>query len=85
VVLPLLKTITLLMNRMCVDSLVQNGSFSSSLLSLLQKEEIECKDVHRLTAIINVSLGLMTASESEKVLLPASSGCLKSSRISSSD
>jgi hypothetical protein len=57
------------MNRMCIDRLIQDRSFSSSLLSLLQEEERECKDVYRLTAIVNVSLGLLTAAETEKVTI----------------
>lgn len=66
-VLPLLKTISLLMDHMCIDRLIHEKSFSSPLLSLLQQEERGCKDVHRLTAILHVSLGLLTSTDSEKV------------------
>lgn len=59
VVLPLLKSIRLLMDRLCIDVLIRDESFSSSLLRLLGQEESLCKDVHRLTALIDVSLGLL--------------------------
>lgn len=55
------------MNRMSMEQLLHDQSFLSSLLSLLKEEEKLCKDVHRLTAIINVSLGLMGGSEKDKV------------------
>lgn len=61
VILPLLKTISLLMNRLCIDRLIHDASFSSSLLAYLKEEESTCKDVHRLSAIIDVSLGLVGA------------------------
>ena len=59
VILPLLKTITLLMNRVCIDQLINDTLFSATLSSRLREEEADCKDVHRLTAIVNVSLGLL--------------------------
>ena len=60
VILPLLKSIRLLMDRLCIDMLIRNESFSSSLLRLLGTEESLCKDVHRLTALIDVALGLLS-------------------------
>jgi hypothetical protein len=68
VVLPLLKTFEFLMNRMCMDSLFQSDTFSSALLRCLQEEVRSCSDVHRLTSIINVSLGLVTDSKSRRVM-----------------
>lgn len=70
VILPLLKTISLLMNRLCIDRLVDDTSFSMAMLNSLEQEESKCKDVHRLTAIIDVSLGLMgTGNGCQKVRL----------------
>ena len=48
------------MDRLCIDVLVRDDCFSSSLLRLLGEEESHCKDVHRLTALIDVSLGLLS-------------------------
>jgi hypothetical protein len=56
------------MNRICIERLVDDTSFSMSLLNRLREEESNCKDVHRLTAIIDVSLGLVgTGNECQKV------------------
>jgi hypothetical protein len=64
---PLLKTIALLMDRVCIDRLTSDPSFLSSLCKHLREEEKGCKDVHRLTSIVNVSLGLLgPTSETEK-------------------
>ena len=68
VVLPLLKTIALLMERVAIDQLISDAAFVSSLCSLLREEEKGCKDVHRLTSIVSVTLGLLgTSREMEKV------------------
>jgi hypothetical protein len=69
VVLPLLKTIDLLISRVCIDELIQDVDFSRSLLQHLEEEEKECKDIHRLFAIINVSLGLLRGTGMEKVII----------------
>lgn len=61
VILPLLKTISLLMNRLCIDRLVEDISFAEKLLGHLREEESSCEDVHRLAAIIDVALGLVGA------------------------
>ena len=45
VILPLLKTIDLLISRLCIDELIQDADFSRSLLQHLEEEEKECKDV----------------------------------------
>ena len=58
---PLLKTLTLLINRLCIDGLVNDSSFSNHLLMYLKKEESTCTDVHRLSAIIDVNMGLLGA------------------------
>ena len=44
-ILPLLKTIDLLISRLCIDELIQDADFSRSLLQHLEEEEKECKDV----------------------------------------
>ena len=55
------------MNRVCIDQLINDSFFSSSLSMLLREEEKQCKDVHRLTAIVNVALGLLgITNESQK-------------------
>ncbi|CAJ1936513.1 unnamed protein product [Cylindrotheca closterium] len=67
VVLPLLKTIALLMERVAIDQLINDAAFVSSLCTLLREEEKGCKDVHRLTSIVSVTLGLVgTSGEIEK-------------------
>lgn len=48
------------MDRLCIDVLIRSESFSSSFLRLLGEEELRCKDVHRITALIDVSLGLLS-------------------------
>lgn len=63
--LPLLKTMSLLLDRMCIGELTNDPSFRSSFFILLQEEENGCTDVHRLTAIVNVALGF-PISETEK-------------------
>ena len=68
VVLPLLKTITLLMERMAIDQLTDDAAFRSALCKLLREEEKGCNDIHRLTSIVTVTLGLLgTGDEIEKV------------------
>jgi len=49
------------MNRLCIDGLVNDSSFSNQLLMYLKKEESTCTDVHRLSAIIDVNMGLLGA------------------------
>jgi hypothetical protein len=67
VILPLLKTISLLIDRVSINQLTNDASFLSCLCSLLQAEEEGCKDIQRLTAIINVALGsLGPTAETEK-------------------
>jgi hypothetical protein len=66
VILPLLKTIDLLMSRICIDSLIQDERFSTVLLLHLKEEETQCKDVHRLFAIITVALGLLRGNYTER-------------------
>lgn len=59
-VLPLLKTIDMLLNRGCLETLANEASpFHASLLDHLWIEAKSCKDVKRLTAIISVSTGLI--------------------------
>lgn len=50
---------------MCIDLLFANADFSSALLEHLIAEEKVCKDVHRLTAILDVSLCLLGPNNDE--------------------
>jgi hypothetical protein len=59
VILPLLKTMDTLMNRMCIDRLIKDKKYASSLISNLQEERKGCADVPRLHAILNVGTGLI--------------------------
>jgi hypothetical protein len=61
VILPLLKTIEILMNRMCIEKLVSDTAFSSDLLEKLKEEAKYCTDIPRLTAILNVATGLIAS------------------------
>jgi len=71
VLLPLLKTLTLLTNRLCIDGLINDASFSRKLLMYLTKEERISTDVHRLAAIIDVTMGLVgAANDCQKVRMP---------------
>lgn len=65
VILPLLKTIDLLLNRLCLESLMSQTTFITSLLQNLREEAKECTDTQRLTAILNVSCCLL-ASDSNR-------------------
>lgn len=62
VTLPLLKTIDSLLNRMCLDSLVAKEAFTLSLLQNLREEAKGCTDTQSLTAILNVSCGMIGSS-----------------------
>jgi Tubulin folding cofactor D C terminal len=59
VTLPLLKTIDLLLNRLCLDSLIGTVSFTIALLRNLREEAKGCTDTQRLLAILNVSCDLI--------------------------
>lgn len=51
-----------------IEQLTSDAAFVSSLCALLREEEIGCKDVHRLTSIVAVTLGLLgTSGAMEKV------------------
>ena len=62
VILPLLKTLDILVSHRCLDDLILDGTspFRESLLELLAKEAKNCSDVHRLFACIDVALGLVS-------------------------
>eukprot|EP00536_Pseudo-nitzschia_multiseries_P008637 jgi/Psemu1/257408/estExt_Genewise1Plus.C_2220030 len=66
VILPLLKTIEILLNRGCIEQLVKEKSFSLSLLERLREESETCNDITRLTAIISVSTGLIASVKTSK-------------------
>ncbi|KAG7348074.1 tubulin folding cofactor D [Nitzschia inconspicua] len=59
VILPLLKTIDLLICRECIEALVLDEAFTSQLLALLKMETDCCTDIPRLHFILNVSTGLI--------------------------
>eukprot|EP00934_Nitzschia_sp_Nitz4_P009143 Nitzschia sp. Nitz4//scaffold179_size51476//40380//44226//NITZ4_006931-RA/size51476-processed-gene-0.18-mRNA-1//-1//CDS//3329539231//9133//frame0 len=58
VILPLLKTMVLLSNRLCIDTLLHDKAFAAALLTCLKEEERGCQDIHRLTCLVEVSLAL---------------------------
>ena len=66
VILPLLKTLDVLVSHRCLDDLILDSSnpFLGTLLELLTKEGKNCGDVHRLFACIDVALGLVSAASS---------------------
>jgi len=66
VVLPLLKTIEMILNRGCIEHLVREKSFSSLLLERLREESKDCTDIKRLMAIISVSTGLIISVQISK-------------------
>jgi hypothetical protein len=61
VILPLLKTIEILMNRLCIKSLIKDKTFSLDLLKRLKEETKNCSDVPLLTAILNVATGIIVS------------------------
>ena len=68
VIVPLLKSIDLLLSHQCLDELLlkDEGAFKESLLSHLMIEAKNCSDVHRLFACVDVSLGLVVFSDTGK-------------------
>jgi hypothetical protein len=67
VILPLLKTLDVLFTHQCLDELMDSKTdFAETLLSNLKAEEKGCEDVHRLFAIGNVTIGLLSSSPKEK-------------------
>jgi hypothetical protein len=65
--LPTLKTINMLLTHQLFDELIQSpGSNNMTCCQeLLQEEEAGCNDVHRLFAIVDVSVSLLCASPTE--------------------
>ena len=63
IVLPLLKTLDILINRGCLNDLIhtEKSAFNVSLLDCLRTEAKKCTDVHSLLAIVNVSLGILSS------------------------
>jgi Tubulin folding cofactor D C terminal len=64
VILPLLKSIEILLSHRHFDELLQSNdkhSFKRSLLKCISTEAKNCKDVHRLFACIDVALGLVSS------------------------
>lgn len=57
------------MNRGCIEQLIKKKSFALSLLEKLVMVLKGCKDIRRLTAILNVATGLLdSVSESKEIL-----------------
>jgi len=69
IVLPLLRTLDMLMNRRCLGGLVNERSFRASLLERLWKESNSCKDIKCLVAIVSVSTGLISYAKTNKEAL----------------
>jgi hypothetical protein len=68
VVLPVLKTLSLLFSRQCLDGLVvQSNDFTESCMQRLVDTAKGCNDIHRLLASINVTVDLLGS-------LPSSQG-----------
>lgn len=67
VILPVLKTLDMLFTHQCLNELMNSKSdFAKKLLSSLRTEEKGCEDVHRLFAIGNVTIGLLSSSPEDK-------------------
>jgi tubulin-specific chaperone D len=69
VTLPLLKTISILLDHMCMDPLLKDHVFTSSLLDNLKEEESGCNDVPRLFEITKVLLGCLQGKDIQKDVL----------------
>lgn len=69
VILPLLKTIELLISQRSLDCLLQNenSGFPPSLVDHLKKEARGCKDVKRLLGIADVLVGLVNTRHDDLV------------------
>lgn len=66
VVLPALKTATLLLSNRCLDEIMQaDEPFSASMIAKIIDAERGCSDIHRLKALISVAVELLNASSSE--------------------
>jgi hypothetical protein len=76
VILPLLKTIDLLIKHICMDHLIEEGIFSRKLISYLKQDEKNCQDVPRLFALIDVALGMIRPCETKEVSFLTTYGCL---------
>jgi len=62
VTLPLLRSIDILLTRRCLDSLMKEGcDFCSSLLSCMEAEISNCRDIHRLFALADVASAITSA------------------------
>ena len=61
VVVPLLKTIDTLMNRLCIDRLLSDEQFISSLIGKLRQERQGCTNIPLLSAILTVATGLISS------------------------
>jgi len=68
VILPLLKTLDVLLSHGTFDALIKGnhvatGNFSSSLMAQLRLECKGCRDVQRLLAAVSVALGLLVSDQ----------------------
>jgi len=69
VILPLLKTIDVLLSQRCLDCLLGNkdSGFPPSLVEHLKKEARGCKDIKRLLSIADVLVGLVNTDNEDLV------------------
>ena len=69
VILPLLKTLDVLLSRGVFDSLMKDFDidFSSKLMAQLRMECRGCRDVQRLVAAVSVALGLLVSDQTRVV------------------
>lgn len=68
VILPLLKTLDILVAHRCLDDLIVDSSspFRRTVLQFLTKEAKNCGDIHRLFACIDVAIGFVSATTSSE-------------------
>lgn len=68
VILPLLKSVDILLTHQCLEDLVLNDTngFKSSLVVGIGREAKNCNDVHRHFACIDVAIGLVRSTSIEQ-------------------
>jgi Tubulin folding cofactor D C terminal len=78
VIVPLLKTIEMLIDRLCLDKLISQTSFNLTLLEKLQEEVSQTSDVPFIIAILNVGCCLISPnSATQKEAISLVCGLLK--------
>ena len=66
VIIPLLRTIEMLIDRLCLESLIGQDKFTRGLLAKLQSELSQTTDIACITAIMNVSSSLISPSSASQ-------------------